>query len=53
MQKEQIILVVDNIYTQILGRYPHAAVDEATSFLMPVLGGLQGQEVGREDPATQ
>ncbi len=35
MQKEQIILVVDNIYTQILGRYPHAAVDEATSFLMP------------------
>ncbi len=35
MQSEQITLVVDNIYTQILGRYPHAAVDEATSFLMP------------------
>lgn len=33
--KEQIILVVDNIHTRILGHYPHRAVDEATSFLMP------------------
>ncbi len=32
---EKIILVVDNVHTRILGRYPHQAVDEATSFLMP------------------
>jgi len=32
---EKIILLVDNVHTRILGHYPHRAVDEATSFLMP------------------